>query len=300
LLTVPVRDRDGGLVAVLQLLNHGGAGFSREDVEFLAELGVSFAIALTTARMHRQIVARERLEQELKLAAEIQRATQPVSRATIPGLEIDVLFRPSREVGGDYWDVIPLGDQRWWIVVGDVSGKGVAAGLIASNIQACLWSRRSTHAPLPDVFTDVNELLGRLTRGRKYATLIVVEWDAGKETLSWVNAGHPPLLHERDGEVREYGATGRPIGLLANQRYDFDGIFLEEGDKLLLYSDGILEAGGGTGNGEFGLERIRDQLPGDGGPHGAIVRLSAAVSEHLQGQDPGDDLTMVCLRRTSA
>jgi serine phosphatase RsbU (regulator of sigma subunit) len=300
LLTVPVRDRDGRLRAVLQLLNHGGDGFSREDVEFLAELGVPFAIALTTARLHTEIVAREQLERELKLAADIQRNMQPVSRASIPGLEIDVLFRPSREVGGDYWDVIPLGDQRWWIVVGDVSGKGVAAGLVASNLQACLWSSRKAAAPLPEIVTGINELLGRLTRGRKYATMVILEWDSDRETLSWVNAGHPPLLHERDGEVREYGATGRPVGLLANQHYDFDGLFLEEGDTLLLYSDGILEADGGDGRGEFGLERMCDQLPGDGGPHGVIVRLSAAVADHLQGDEPGDDLTLVCVRRVKA
>jgi sigma-B regulation protein RsbU (phosphoserine phosphatase) len=298
LLTVPVRDREGGLRAVLQLLNHRGDGFSREDVEFLAELGVPFALGLTTARLHGQIVARERLERELKLAAEIQRALQPVSRASIPGLEIDVLFRPSREVGGDYWDVIPLDGERWWIVVGDVSGKGLAAGLVASNLQACLWSRRDANAPLSDVMSDINELLGRLTRGRKYATLIVVEWDARRETLSWVNAGHPPLLHERDGEIREYGATGRPIGLLTNQDFDFDGLFFEEGDTLLLYSDGILEAGA-PDVGEFGLERIQQHLAGDGGPHGAIVRLSAALTEHLGGREPDDDLTMVCLRRSA-
>ncbi len=298
LLTVPVRDRDGSLTAVLQLLNHGGGGFSREDIEFLAELGVPFAIALTTVRMHGEIVASERLEREMRLAAEIQRALQPVGRATIPGLEIDVLFRPSRQVGGDYWDVIPLGENRWWIVVGDVSGKGVAAGLVASNIQACLWSRRSALAPLNEIMADVNDLLGRLTRGRKYATLVVAEWNADRETLSWVNAGHPPLLHEREGEVRDFGATGRPIGLLENQHYTRDGFVLEEGDTVLLYSDGVLEAEGATDGAEFGLENIRRHLPGEGGPHGAVVRISEAVNAHLGGNDPGDDITMVCFRRS--
>jgi len=124
LLTVPVRDREGFLIAVLQLLNHRGGGFSGADVEFLEELGVPFAIALTTADLHREIVAREQLRREVRLAAEIQRALQPEDRADVPGLDIEVLFEPCHEVGGDYWDVIPIDDDRWWIVVADVFRQG--------------------------------------------------------------------------------------------------------------------------------------------------------------------------------
>jgi sigma-B regulation protein RsbU (phosphoserine phosphatase) len=297
LLTVPVQDREGTMIAVLQLLNHQVEGFSEADVEFLAELGVPFAIALNTADLHREIVAREQLRREVRLAAEIQRALQPEDRASIPGLEIEVLFRPSHEVGGDYWDVIPVDDRRWWIVVADVSGKGVPAGLVASNIQACLWSRRTTSEPLTKVVTDVNEILCRLTRGRKHATLVAAEWSSVDETLSWVSAGHPPLLLDRDGSVEEFGATGRPVGLLPDQSYDSETVSLGEGNTVLLYSDGLLEAGGLEGPEEFGLERIRALLPGDQGPRGVIERLRAAAASHLDGREPEDDITLVCLQR---
>ncbi len=297
LLTVPVQDREGKMVAVLQLLNHRGDGFSGADVEFLAELGVPFAIALTTADLHREIVAREQLRREVRLAAEIQRALQPEGRASVPGLEIEVLFRPSHEVGGDYWDVIPVGDDRWWIVVADVSGKGVPAGLVASNIQACLWSRRATSDPLTTVVADVNEILCRLARGRKHATLIAAEWSAVDETLSWVNAGHPPLFLDRGGVVEQFGATGRPVGLLPDQTYVSETVSLAEGNTVLLYSDGLLEAGGFEGPEEFGLGRIRAGFPGDHGPRGVIERLRTAVASHLDGREPEDDITLVCLRR---
>ena len=257
LLTVPVRDREGSLIAVLQLLNHQGGGFSVSDVDFLAELGVPFAIALTTADLHREIVAREQLRREVRLAAEIQRALQPVGRADVPGLEIEVLFNPCHEVGGDYWDVIPVGDDRWWIVVADVSGKGVPAGLVASNIQACLWTRRSGTEPLTTVVADVNETLCRLTRGRKYATLVAAEWSSKNETLTWVNAGHPPLMLMRHGSIHDFGATGRPIGLLPDQRYESEKISFAEGDMVLLYTDGLLEAGSIKGTDEFGFEKIQ-------------------------------------------
>jgi sigma-B regulation protein RsbU (phosphoserine phosphatase) len=299
LLTVPVHDREGSLIAVLQLLNHRGEGFSNADVEFLAELGVPFAIALNNADLHREIVAREQLRREVRLAAEIQRALQPEGRADIPGLEIEVLFEPCHEVGGDYWDVIPVDDKRWWIVVADVSGKGVPAGLVASNIQACLWTRRSGSEPLTSIVSDLNEILCRLTRGRKFATLVAAEWNSTEETLTWVSAGHPPLLLAHAGVVYDFGATGRPVGLLADQRYGSETRTLGEGDTVLLYTDGILEAGGLDGSDEFGLDRIGACLNGEGGPREVIERLVAALSAHVGGGASDDDVTLVCLRRKS-
>jgi serine phosphatase RsbU (regulator of sigma subunit) len=297
LLTVPVRDREDRLIAVLQLLNHRGGGFSDKDVEFLTELGVPFAIALTTANLHREIVAREQLRSEVRLAAEIQRALQPKGRDDIPGLEIEVLFEPCHEVGGDYWDVIPVDDHRWWIVVADVSGKGVPAGLVASNIQACLWSHRSGSAPLSTVISDVNEILSLLTRHRTYATLIAAEWNAAHETLTWINAGHPPLQVLQEGVVQSYGATGRPIGLLPDQSYHSESVPLGGGDTVLFFTDGILEAGGLSGLDEFGLERIRACVADGGGPHEMIERLLNALSAHTEGQERDDDMTLVCLQR---
>jgi sigma-B regulation protein RsbU (phosphoserine phosphatase) len=297
LLTVPVRDREGSLIAVLQLLNHRGGGFSGADVEFLAELGVPFAIALTTADLHREIVAREQLRREVHLAAEIQRALQPEGRADIPGLDIEVLFEPCHEVGGDYWDVIPVDDDRWWIVVADVSGKGVPAGFVASNIQACLWTRRAGSDPLTAVIADVNEILCRLTRGRKYATLVAAEWNAKNETLTWVSAGHPPLMLSRGDSIQDFGATGRPIGLLSDQIYESEEALLAEGDTVLLYTDGLLEAGGINGADEFGLDKVRACLKGGGGPRKVIQRLTVALAAHLGGGEREDDVTLVCLRR---
>lgn len=297
LLTVPVRDREGSLIAVLQLLNHRAGGFSTADIDFLAELGVPFAIALTTADLHREIVAREQLRREVRLAAEIQRALQPEGRADIPGLEIEVLSEPCHEVGGDYWDVIPVDDDRWWIVVADVSGKGVPAGLVASNIQACLWTQRGGTDDLAAVITNLNGILCRLTRGQKYATLVAVEWKPESETLTWVSAGHPPLLLERDGTVDTHGATGRPVGLLQDQVYGSGSAELCAGDSVLLYTDGIMEAGGLYGREEFGLDTIRAGLAKGGEPRQIVSRLEAALAEHLAGAERDDDVTLVCLQR---
>jgi len=171
---------------------------------------------------------------------------------------------------------------------------------VASNIQACLWTRRAGSEPLTSIVADVNDILCRLTRGRKYATLVAVEWNATNETLTWVSAGHPPLMLRRNGSVHDFGATGRPIGLLTEQRYEYENASLAEGDTVLLYTDGLLEAGGINGSEEFGLDRIRACLTIDGSPRDVIDRLTAALAEHIDGGEPEDDVTLVCLRRKGA
>jgi phosphoserine phosphatase RsbU/P len=296
LLTVPVRDRDGDLVAVLQLLNHRGEGFSRADVGFLAELGVTFAIALATARMHREIVERERMAQEVKLAAEIQRTLLPTDFSTVPGLELVARFQPSFEVGGDYYDVIPTERGSFWLVIADISGKGVAAGLIASNVQAYLWSRRADPRPLEVILREGNDLLYRLTKGRKYATAFVAEWRPVGRTLTWVGAGHPPMLLRREGAIRHLDATGGPLGLLPGLDYTSGSITLAAGDTFLMCTDGVFEAGVEAGLEDFGVERTEACFTGAATAGEVAAAVAAALDRYLAGAHPHDDVTMLCAR----
>jgi sigma-B regulation protein RsbU (phosphoserine phosphatase) len=276
-------------------LNHAGDGFSAVDVDFLAELAAPFAIALTTASLHRDLVAQARMKEELRMAAEIQRTLRPTTEAAVDGLALETLIRPCLEVGGDYFDLIPSPDQaRWWLIMADVSGKGVAAGLIAANIQAFMWSRRAGSSPLAAVVAEANDLLYGLARGRKFATMVVVEWFPASRLARWVSAGHLPLLLGRDDQVQSFEATGRPIGLLPNQSYTSEERALAAGDRLLLYTDGILEAGMGSACGEFGLDRINAAFAGPPGARAALDRLAAALAEHLGDEAPDDDVTMLC------
>lgn len=296
LLTVPVRDREGTLVAVLQLLNKKRGGFGREDVTFLAELGTTFALALTTAKLHREIVARERTAEEMKLAAQIQRTLQPEDLSAVPGLEVSALFRPSYEVGGDYFDCIPTSRGTWWLVLADVSGKGVSSALIASNVQAYLWSRRNDGQPLEVVVAEGNELLHILAKGRKYATLVVAEWSPETKELRWVNAGHPPAMLRHERRVERLGATGPPIGLLPGMAYAAGACKLAAGDVLLAYTDGVNEAGEGTARGELGIDRVERVVKGLKPAADVAAAVAAAVERHLAGEPAGDDITLLCLR----
>jgi phosphoserine phosphatase len=301
LLTVPVTGPGGGLVAVLQLSNRTDGAFTTDDASFLEELGVPFAVALTTARLHREIVARERAHEELRLAAEIQRELQPPQPCEVPGLELEARLRPCREVGGDYWDLIPsTSHDRWWLVLADVSGKGVAAGLIASNIQAYFWSRRNDRRSLERVVAEGNDLLYRLAHGRKFATLMLVEWSPRRSRLTWVNGGHPPALVRCAGRVIELEGSGLPLGMLPDQGYTAGEIPFEPGDRLLMYTDGVFEAGAEARAGAFGLDRVRQMFESVDVARGVVDHLLAALDRHLGAAPPDDDLTMVYARRLDA
>jgi serine phosphatase RsbU (regulator of sigma subunit) len=298
LLTVPVRDRERRLIAVLQLLNHRRGAFSADDVGFLSELGVQFAVALASARMHRDALEAERLAEEMRMAAEIQQRLRPRDPEGLPGLELETLVRPCHEVGGDYWDVIPRPGGRWWLVVADISGKGASAGLIAANVQAYLWSRRGDRRSLAKVVAEGNDLLHRLTDGIKYATVVVAEWKPSTGMLAWVSAGHPPLVLRRGGRTSLRHATGPPMGLIADQHYGTGRARLAAGDMVLMYTDGVLEAGIESEAGEFGVDRIRPVLRSADSPAEAVARLADAVGRHLGDAEPNDDLTVVCARCT--
>ena len=294
LLTVPVRDHEGGLVAVLQLLNRRRGTFDREDVGFLSELGVPFALALTTAKLHRVIVERERMRQEMKLAADIQRALRPPDLSVVPGLDLAVVCEPCLEVGGDYYDLIPGADGSWWLVTADISGKGVAAALIASNVQAFLWSRRNSGGSLGDLLGDANNLLYRLTGGLKYATLALAEWRPDVRELRWASAGHLPMLLRRGATIRRLGATGTPLGLIPDLPYGSQTERLGAGDTLLMYTDGVSEAGEGSPQGEFGIEGVeRCFAPGET-PEAVVGEIAGRLAQHLAGEEAKDDVTLLC------
>ncbi|HPC81750.1 MAG TPA: SpoIIE family protein phosphatase [Thermoanaerobaculaceae bacterium] len=295
LLTVPVRDRNGQLVAVLQLLNHRGGRFRRGDVEFLAELGVPFAVALATARLHEEIVLREKLAEEVRVASTIQQGLHPRNLAA-PGLELAAHFQPCRGVGGDYYDLIPARYGRTWLVLADVSGKGIPAALIASHVQSFLWSRRLDRRPLERIAAEGNELLHRFTQGKKYATVVLAEWNPRRRTLTYVNAGHPPVLVRRGGTVEQLGSTGAPLGLMPGLPLRSATTALAPGDLVLLYTDGVNEAGAELDIEEFGVERIAAVLHDAASPRELLCVVSATLASYLGEHAPHDDVTMLAAR----
>jgi sigma-B regulation protein RsbU (phosphoserine phosphatase) len=297
-LCVPIRNRGQRIVGVLQLLNKRSGEFGSDDLDFLASLSENMAIAMENALLHKSQLEKNRMERELQLGREIQSRLFPPAPDNIEATEIAATSKPCYEVGGDYFDFITTQKGKLGIVIADVSGKGVAAALIMSSVQAALRIAAPFSESLAGLAERLNEMLYRTAGGKKYVTLFFGVYDAGTGVLHFVNAGHNPPLICENGEVRELDSTGTPIGLFPSRSYDEAETVIGRGGTLCLYTDGFVEAENPDGEElgmEYWVEMVRDacgeklaEMP---------ARLLARVTQFESGAMPNDDKTIVVLRR---
>lgn len=298
MLCVPIRNRSGRIVGVLQLLNKRDGQFGPQDLAFLDSVSDHMAIAMDNAALHRDALVKDRMEQELLLGREIQTRLLPQAPTDVPGLEIAAATRFCYEVGGDYYDFIRRASGRLDVGCGDVSGKGVSAALIMSSLQAALRVASPLEHDLVRLLVQTNGILHTMTRGRKYVTLFFGRYEPATGELEYVNAGHNAPLLVSDRTVRRLPATGRPIGLLPSVTYETARVVLPPGGLLLLYSDGLTEATNAAEE-EFGVERLEAAAAAAAElPAGEVLEsVLSAVSAFEDGVEPADDKTAVVLRR---
>lgn len=254
-LVMPVRDRDGRTVAVLQLLNKADGGFSQDDIDFVDGISVNAALALENARLHRESLQRQRMERDLAVARDIQRGLLPEGPPRIEGFEVAVHHETSLQVGGDYYDFIALPGGAHVFVVADVEGKGPAAALVMANLQASLHALvRHVHS-IEGIMYHLNERILEGTRGGKYLTMFLGLLDGPRRGFHYVNAGHvtPVVIGAQGTQYLREG--GMPIGILPRSRYRRGFLALQPGDVLLTCTDGITEADNPQEE-QFGLQRL--------------------------------------------
>jgi len=289
-----------GLLAVGDKESRRGVGpFPDGDRRTLALFANQAAIALENARLHRQALEKERLERELDLAAEIQRQILPFALPSVPGFELVGWNRPARQVGGDYYDLRLIGESRLSLVVGDVSGKGMAAALLVSTLHSALRLLQGRSGLAPAFFEDLNGHILESGAAKKFITLLVAELEPATGRLAYLNAGHNPgLLLRRDGRVEELRASGLPLGLLPDIRYEARAAHVEPGDLLCIYTDGITEAENPADE-EFGLARLTACLAEHRErPLGELVAaIDDATTRFAEGLSQRDDQTVILLRR---
>jgi sigma-B regulation protein RsbU (phosphoserine phosphatase) len=242
----------------------------------------------------------ERLENELELARRIQARLLPSGPPAVPGLEIAGVTEPAREVGGDYYDHIPLGDGRVLLVIADVSGKGVGAALLMSGFRASLMSQDCA-ATAPDALAGrLNDFLLSSVDPGKFVTAFVAFLDAASGRLVYANCGHnPPVLLRADGRHEMLTRGGLILGILPGSRFESGEATLAPGDLVLLYTDGVTEGATATGE-QWGEERLLATLrERPGWPCADLVRGIAADVRAFEGASgPADDITLLAARRT--
>jgi sigma-B regulation protein RsbU (phosphoserine phosphatase) len=205
-----------------------------------------------------------RKEAELNFALEVQQALFPRRFPAGQSLEFSAVCVPARGIGGDYYDVLQRPDGCLAFVIADISGKGIPAAILMSNVHAILRTLYDAGHPAGELCSQLNRYLYRITEGAKFATAFYAEWNERDHSFTYINAGHPAplLLGSCSGQLLDTG--GPPLGIFPNTEFQVGRLVMQPGDMIVLYSDGITEAGQGSGK-EFGEPR-----------------LEAAVKQHLE------------------
>lgn len=273
--------------------------FSHADLEFVSSLANIALISLDNARLFQEAIERQKLEDELAIAREIQKGLLPSVIPSIPGIEIAATNISSKQVGGDYYDVLPIDEHRHIIAIGDVSGKGTPAALLMANLQATIRALVPLNMPLSQFTHRVNELMCSNTGGNKFVTFFWGIIDSRAMTLSYVNAGHNyPFLLRRDGSVERLDKGGMILGVLrAAPPYESSSVLLSSGDLLVLYTDGVSEAMN-KDSVEYGEGRLEELLPGlrHLNAQEIIGGIYEDVLHHTQGAPQSDDITMMVVK----
>ena len=294
---MPIRNRTDSIVAVLQLLNRGRA-LTKGDKDFLAGISVHIGLALENASMHREILEKKKIEQQLDLAREIQQAFQPELPDSHGNVEIFGSSDMCHEVGGDYLSFFPLSDGRFIAMLGDVSGKGIGAALVMTSVHAmCRALVRHVHS-LERITFILNEMLLE-TQNRSYLTLLIMLVDPLKSRIHFINAGHnPPVMVDARGIVRMLDeGGGPPVGLFPSLKHNREIIDIEPGSVIVIYTDGVSEAEDAD-NEQFEMDRFSIVLSKHCKESAKQIHtaIRAALKDFV-GENPAkDDSTMMVLK----
>jgi serine phosphatase RsbU (regulator of sigma subunit) len=277
--------------------------YTEEDMEVLVSLASAAALRIRNAALSEEAAERRRLEKELSLARSIQVALLTDDLPRLPGWELHARNVPSRRVSGDFYKLVeregPTGSELV-VLLADVSGKGMAASLLTAALEA-MTAGVLEQAETPDLICGrVSRLLYRRTPPAQYATGVLGLVEPASGRMRYTNAGHNPVLLVRtSGMVEELASTGQPLGLLPAPDFAMAEATIEQGDLLVLYSDGITEAANAAGR-EYGLDRLvristarrTDPLPE------LAKRIEEDLERFVAGEAFADDRTLVMVRRT--
>ena len=295
-----VHSKRGEFLGVVYLDSRRAAAFSKLERQILDALAVEAASILDNARLVEYERQRQRLEQELSIARDIQQALLPRGFRDFPHLTVSGINLPCLSVGGDYFDVFPMSDDRTAFLIADVSGKGLGAALLTTMLQGAL-SGMTIGADPARVFNHINKFLCEHSEVGRYATMFFGVLSRNGD-LEYINAGHPSPLLLRNGKLAEPFTEGStPVGLIPDADYKAACVRLETGDTLVLFSDGVTEAADPDEQ-LFGIPRLRD----------ALANLHDSPLDHLQkavfdsvenftrGASQADDITLLLVRYRAA
>lgn len=286
--------------AVVGLINKGELGFTAGDSKLLTAVAEQIAAIINNTILHQQILAQERMQRELEIAAEIQVSLLPHGVPEFPGVEFAVASLPATEVGGDFYDFISLDEDRLGIVVGDVAGKGVPAAMLTSVARTVLRVEAGYgHSPQRVMIQTNRALMQDLQYAEMFVTAFLAYLNPNDLTLSYANAGHTPGLwwHADRGTFEQLTATTPPLGIQIADMAGDKTLRLSPSDFVMFYTDGVTEAMSPKHE-VFGGERLLEALAGNpGGTADDLLQsVLSAVRAFRRSAPWSDDLTMIIMR----
>jgi sigma-B regulation protein RsbU (phosphoserine phosphatase) len=274
------------------------APFEESDLRILTFLAHLAALKIQETTAYEEIQRRQRLQEELNRAAALQQSLLPTGSRVLGRIGIAGRNVPSLDVGGDYFDFVPTADGRMVVGLGDVSGKGMSAAFLMTDLRATMRAQVQTMPPIVELTSRLNRSIYENVQGERFITLMVALVDGATGEVTYVNGGHnPPYLLRADGTLEQLTVGGLLLGVFPEATYESASVTLRADDVLLLYSDGVTEARSPEGE-EYGEERLeaflrqhRDKAPGD-----LVNGLIEEVQRFTNAERLADDVTVVVIR----
>ena len=298
LVAAPLLDSEGCLGMIALSAKQRAHRFEEEDMELLVAFAGAAALRIRNLALTEETARRRLLDRELDLAHDIQMAMLPRAFPKRPGIDVAAVLRPARSVGGDLYDVVAEGD-RVWLLVGDVSGKGVGAALFMAVTKTLFRAIAPAAGSVAEAMGRVNAELARDNERAMFVTAFAARLDLATGELEYVNAGHVPTYRLEPGRApaRLGGPVDPALGAVEGHEYHESVVRLRPGDALVLYTDGVVEARNASGE-EFHALRLESYLDGcRDADAAAVVRGLVGCVEDFAGDTPQyDDLTVLVLR----
>jgi sigma-B regulation protein RsbU (phosphoserine phosphatase) len=272
--------------------------YSNYDIEFIYSVGSLAIISLENRRLFKEALEKQKLEEELEFAREIQQNLLPSKIPVTQNFDIAAINLPSKQVGGDYFDIIKVDEGKYIIAIADVSGKGIPASLLMANMQAFLQVISKQKIDIGTATGLINDLISQNTSDGRFITFFWGLLDDNLKKLTYVNAGHNPPILVRDNKIIRLSEGGIILGVMKTMMpYNSSTINLQSGDKLILFTDGVSEAMNPQSE-EFSEERLEKLAieTSEINSSETITSIRQSVDRFVNGAPQSDDLTMMVIK----
>ena len=296
---LPLHSRGETVGALLLGEKLTGTDYTSEDVNLLSTLARQMSVSLQNALLVREREQVVRIEEELRLARQIQKSFLHSEFPDTPRFDVHAVNIPSKEVGGDFYDLVPANDGVFLLAIADVAGKGVPAALLSSMLQASLRTQAGSIASVSEILRNINSLVYRATAVHQFATFFIARVEHDTMHMTFSNAGHNyPVVVRRGHEPLLLQRGGIVLGIVDGAAYEEERVPLRSGDLVVLYTDGISEAMNRHGElyGDQRLYELVRGVPDQLGARDVADRIFGSLREFLDGEEARDDMTLMVVR----